>query len=287
MIRDFNPRSPCGERPLLPALYEEHNPFQSTLPVRGATCQAALHNDSDRIISIHAPRAGSDCATSATTNGTRNFNPRSPCGERRLRDYKSGDNPEHFNPRSPCGERRHIVRNIELNWDFNPRSPCGERLTSGFHVRRSWTAFQSTLPVRGATVGTYMCIIVPLFISIHAPRAGSDPAPLLSCPQYSHFNPRSPCGERRYLFLQLYFYTVISIHAPRAGSDWLKVKITQKRCYFNPRSPCGERQNMVQIYSQFEGISIHAPRAGSDGNTNFKKQQQQQISIHAPRAGSD
>ena len=34
-------------------------------------------------------------------------------------------------------------------------------------------------------------------ISIHAPRTGSDPAPPFALLQASHFNPRSPHGERR------------------------------------------------------------------------------------------
>ena len=80
------------------------NPFQSTLPVRGATV-SVWYRDTSWAISIHAPRAGSDRqrrqdrdiarqfqstlpvrgATNSTLTGERamkNFNPRSPCGER-------------------------------------------------------------------------------------------------------------------------------------------------------------------------------------------------------------
>ncbi len=55
-------------------------------------------------ISIHAPRAGSDMSKSDEVRISPNFNPRSPCGERRaLRSFAwSASN---FNPRSPCGER--------------------------------------------------------------------------------------------------------------------------------------------------------------------------------------
>ena len=100
------------------------------------------------------------------------FNPRSPCGERR--DLCSGFLLcSDFNPRSPCGERRrtrwppHRQRRY-----FNPRSPCGERRRQP--KKRCWKpTFQSTLPVWGATrlnqaVGAYAVI------SIHAPRVGSD-----------------------------------------------------------------------------------------------------------------
>ena len=80
--------------------------------------------------------------------------------------------------------------------------------------------FQSTLPVWGATEAQYqkttefvISIHAPrvgsdhddepkppaLIISIHAPRVGSDDARARFVQQYFHFNPRSPCGERRWM----------------------------------------------------------------------------------------
>ena len=56
---NFNPRSPCGERPGDSIRRRCGNKFQSTLPVRGATCPAFITSRKDKI-SIHAPRAGSD-----------------------------------------------------------------------------------------------------------------------------------------------------------------------------------------------------------------------------------
>ena len=55
----FNPRSPWGERPLLRRLKDVDPQFQSTLPVGGAT---AIISPVYLIIliSIHAPRGGSD-----------------------------------------------------------------------------------------------------------------------------------------------------------------------------------------------------------------------------------
>ena len=77
--------------------------FQSTLPVRGATRSTADGMGAFEI-SIHAPRAGSDVPLRGGLMGREDFNPRSPCGERRffliVRVTLS-----YFNPRSPCGER--------------------------------------------------------------------------------------------------------------------------------------------------------------------------------------
>ena len=55
-----------------------------------------------------------------------------------------------FNPRSPCGERRIRMTRPLDGVHFNPRSPCGERLCADF-TRKSHKRFQSTLPMRGAT----------------------------------------------------------------------------------------------------------------------------------------
>ena len=78
---------------------------------------------------------------------------------------------------------------------FNPRSPCGERLNKA------------------------MGVASPSTISIHAPRAGSDPLTLRSSRASPYFNPRSPCGERQYKCISVTGFESISIHAPRAGSD--------------------------------------------------------------------
>ena len=103
--------------------------------------------------------------------------------------------------------------------DFNPRSPCGERLFQTVLLVNKYQ-FQSTLPLRGATLA--VMVVIPFSqISIHAPLAGSDSlcvyhltvalgfqstlplrgATFWFCPfrsGHSYFNPRSPCGERPY-----------------------------------------------------------------------------------------
>ena len=80
-LKNFNPRSPCGERPACTVLKTDTNRFQSTLPMRGAT---HVHDGfrTNRGISIHAPHAGSDARCPSTSWIRINFNPRSPCGER-------------------------------------------------------------------------------------------------------------------------------------------------------------------------------------------------------------
>ena len=145
---NFNPRSPCGERPTRHCNVGQFVSFQSTLPVWGATKQ---HDNVivDSGISIHAPRVGSDTMRDASSVGMAYFNPRSPCGER-PRATPPCWTGWNFNPRSPCGERLLVPQRAELSqrisihaprvgsdrsfharaaisFYFNPRSPCGER----------------------------------------------------------------------------------------------------------------------------------------------------------------
>ncbi len=56
---NFNPRSPRGERPPARQTANSRRRFQSTLPARGATCNFLLQIWQN-LISIHAPREGSD-----------------------------------------------------------------------------------------------------------------------------------------------------------------------------------------------------------------------------------
>ena len=136
--RDFNPRSPYGERPLCCQAENGSNVFQSTLPAIAER------------ISIHAPRTGSDKAYRESPGFRHlNFNPRSPHGERlrtrtafchllgiSIHAPRTGSDPKgekmrrptgDFNPRSPHGERQLSGKRRELVRHFNPRSPHGER----------------------------------------------------------------------------------------------------------------------------------------------------------------
>ena len=78
---------------------------------------------------------------------------------------------------------------------FNPRPPHGERLEVCTFIFDSFL-FQSTPPAWGATSDTGECDIQQ-FISIHAPRMGSDQKESDAEGTHVDFNPRPPHGERR------------------------------------------------------------------------------------------
>ena len=102
-----------------------------------------------------------------------------------------------------------------------------------------------------------------IYISIHAPRTGSDADSQQLNAVNSYFNPRSPHGERRlvsYLFHPPKNFNPRSPHGER-----LKYRITNmEEKDFNPRSPHGERRDPRRGSFVSEDISIHAPRTGSD-----------------------
>ena len=106
------------------------------------------------------------------TDGPRKISIHAPRGGSDLKTSARRRSALHFNPRSPWGERRRP-------W----KRPCG-----------AWR-FQSTLPVGGATLCSSVRAF-PGFISIHAPRGGSDAKKVGKYTVYKDFNPRSPWGER-------------------------------------------------------------------------------------------
>ena len=122
--------------------------FQSTLSLRRATighCGAGVYPG----ISIHALLAESDAQNGTAEKAVKDFNPRSPCGER-LYTFCQGVDRNDFNPRSPCGERPIPTNSGSLPFLFQ----------STLSLRRATRAGP-----RGNSVGA---------ISIHALLAESD-----------------------------------------------------------------------------------------------------------------
>ena len=174
---NFNPRSPCGERPtvVLPrfcVVISIHAPRAGSDEL---VLQVALHIT----ISIHAPRAGSDVASPEF---------------RSLKD--------DFNPRSPCGERPFRYVAIATSINFNPRSPCGERLAIR-SSRLPQVEISIHAPRAGSDGLSRLSALRMIKISIHAPRAGSDEnQPTVNCPDIA-FQSTLPVRGATSLFWRL------------------------------------------------------------------------------------
>ena len=152
----FYPRSPCGERRIVagPVLYCSCISIHALLAESDDTDNST--GGDNHYISIHALLAESDNTNLRRHRGDNDFYPRSPCGERPLRQLQSALR-GNFYPRSPCGERQVTVRTWQKTNpflstlslrrathgkvtggydqnDFYPRSPCGERLSRALFV---------------------------------------------------------------------------------------------------------------------------------------------------------
>ena len=146
--RNFNPRSPRGER-RRDWTHHWRPKISIHAPRVGSDVASGERNVASYYISIHAPRVGSDSPAVLTAFSVEDFNPRSPRGERRQR-AACKDGVQHFNPRSPRGERRGSKRRGRSSRNFNPRSPRGERRLLS-DTKDIVSVFQSTLPAWGAT----------------------------------------------------------------------------------------------------------------------------------------
>ena len=257
---DFNPRSPCGER-LFSSMYEDGLPlFQSALPLRGAT-KASENASCNAIFQSALPLRGATSSrpvrgtsyifqSALPLRGATRESPRCTCCRGiSIRAPLAGSDVE-------SGFR------FRSRDDFNPRSPCGERHRF-FGSCEDIVIFQSALPLRGATLHLvtleggheisiraplagsdlhFVAVGVPTVISIRAPLAGSDDI-LADVFAFVPISIRAPLAGSDALVRGFVSHIlIISIRAPLAGSD-IREKPRRIRVRdFNPRSPCGERR---------------------------------------------
>ena len=236
---NFNPRSPHGERRGKARRDHRGGNFNPRSP--HGERRASVRVTSVPMISIHAPRTGSDCESGAVYCPEHIFQSTLPArGATDLYPRRRHDR-RYFNPRSPHGERRRLHHGRRWHDHISIHAPRTGSDTGGDpFFYDSWD-----ISIHAPRTGSDVCFFqdTPLrrLISIHAPRTGSD------------------CAKRqsRHAF-------GISIHAPRTGSDHLPllaspagdISIHAPRTGSDP-SPSGRLSRRMSI-------SIHAPRTGSD-----------------------
>ena len=172
----------------------------------------------------------------------RDFNPLSPCGERRV--YLLSAYHVRISIHSPrVGRDCFQLPAMPGSTDFNPLSPCGER-PSHLSVPALLEKFQSTLPMRGET----LCAIDQYAMSDNfnplSPCGERQALVQESAFPSADFNPLSPCGERRISFWGLVFYTLFQSTLPMRGETCRPDSVRTAVHDFNPLSPCGERLDL-------------------------------------------
>ena len=171
VCRYFNPRTPCGVRPLIRSAIGHPPKFQSTHPVWGATPRPRCTGERQRI-SIHAPRVGCDsispCCSPPCSISI--HAPRVGCDACREPAHP-GDRISIHAPRVGCDPRSGPP--LLSSGDFNPRTPCGVRPADGEVWLSPCINFNPRTP----------CGVRP-------------PHPVLPPLLVADFNPRTPCGVR-------------------------------------------------------------------------------------------
>ena len=154
-----------------PAHAESSPHVRRTLDINRESDIHAVAGTLQTPISIHALREENDPGTLRLTKRSKNFNPHSPCGERRHQHLQRART-QDFNPHSPCGERPRSSSYACRPIHFNPHSPCGERPRSSSYACRP-IHFNPHSPC-GERLGIEYSVLVLDVISIHTPLAGSD-----------------------------------------------------------------------------------------------------------------
>ena len=189
----FNPRHPCGWRLQRNVVKDGEKIFQSTPPMRVATCMVKPTCSSGlfqstppmrvatspcftlscaTLISIHATHAGGDHIGESDMPFPINFNPRHPCGWRR--GFRSRINEGlliSIHATHAGGDGTNVFQFCILIISIHATHAGGDVFTSC--LISFCTKFQSTPPMRVATC-THNQHLHGLCISIHATHAGGD-----------------------------------------------------------------------------------------------------------------
>ena len=216
--------------------------------------------DNDLIISIHAPRTGSDNTKKHFEEDNTIFQSTLPArGATETWQY-AHTRRRYFNPRSLHGERPYAARQTALELLISIHAPCtgsdificpcplykpisihapctGSDATLPHAYRQP--RFQSTLPARGATFHELVVVQFVKFQSTLPARGATSPADGWQLP--ARISIHAPCTGSDAQLVRADGHLTISIHAPCTGSDWYKCTNAECESNFNPRSLHGER----------------------------------------------
>ena len=191
----------------------------------------------------------------------RNFNPRSPRGERPLAAVVAVPR-GNFNPRSPRGGATVFCTHIFYIISISIHAPRGGERPCVVFSCSQCTRFQSTLPAGGSD--TYDCGKFELkVISIHAPRGGGATQAFEPSFLFNLISIHAPRGGERLPIPQLFpAISQFQSTLPAGGSDKRGNPYRLSHIHFNPRSPRGGATLYLPTFGFFSLISIHAPRGG-------------------------
>ena len=199
-------------------------PFQSTRPLRGATC--ALTRD----------------ATS-----WKNFNPRAPCGARLGGGIRITFSALNFNPRAPCGARLQTMTMTACRLIISTHAPlAGRDVGQTYRIALS-TIFQPTRPLRGATfmVGD---VFSSMIFQPTRPLRGATNGRVILEKKGEEFQPTRPLRGATLDARRCYLVYLISTHAPLAGRDQSRLSAKPPRSKISTHAPLAGRDSGKVVY---------------------------------------
>ncbi len=209
----FNPRAPCGARLAFSIGYFPFPVFQSTRPMRGATAGALIGPWQTAFQSTRPMRGATfhlvQVGACGLFQSTRPMRGATSCLSTVFR-YT------WFQSTRPMRGATFLQRVLTVSEQFQSTRPM-RGATFEFAGYDLSKVFQSTRPMRGATLPPHSVSTLTI-VSIHAPHTGRDRRRRSHLLPKGSFNPRAPCGARRFTSCGL----------------------ARVAC-FNPRAPCGAR----------------------------------------------
>gem|GEM_PF-744675 len=171
---NFNPRAPCGARPVWIRI------------------EIAIHDFNPR-----APCGARRTPRATSLTRTTNFNPRAPCGARPRARFPLSIFLLISTHAPLAGRDRWIGNKKNKRINFNPRAPCGARQGMQYPLRGA-NYISTHAPLAGRDPRRQTGVRQAQEISTHAPLAGRDQLAIIRfCPKNLYFNPRAPCGARQ------------------------------------------------------------------------------------------
>ena len=208
----------------------------------GARQQLPLVGKTALGISIHAPHTGRDVHGHAVPQRLHDFNPRAPYGARPSMGRKLRDLGE-ISIHAP-----HTGRDVSLcpHWsaptEFQSTRPIRGATVTGPRASQR-LEFQSTRPIRGATP-TRPRMWPFSDISIHAPHTGRDRRPGGYVASRQDFNPRAPYGARQAALYDGHAALGFQSTRPIRGATRGPPTGRKDGANFNPRAPYGARHTV-------------------------------------------
>ena len=219
-------------------LFNSSQMFQSTLPVWGATLVELVYSVVSKFQST-LPVWGATELEITSRHGQHCFNPRSPCGERRV---------------ASNADQQQAVVSIHA-----PR--VGSDATAA-RAAATLLWFQSTLPVWGATSRRTTSATANSFQST-LPVWGATRLAEAS-PEGFQFQSTLPVWGATCLLPSYPKFKIVSIHAPRVGSDVTLDELSLGYTQFQSTLPVWGATVCAAHDVVGSAVSIHAPRVGSD-----------------------